>query len=59
MMNEQQQLLLVKGLISELPGADKEACLEAAKSIRCVVKSAGTVGLIALTLVGLEEQANS
>lgn len=60
-MNEyEQQILMIKGLISELPAAQSEACHELAEHIRRVIKQAGEpVGTLALALVGLEAQAKA
>jgi hypothetical protein len=60
MTQEQQTVLLIKGAISELPAAEKEACNELADHIRRAVKLAGEpVGTLALALVGAEAQANA
>lgn len=60
MTQEQQTVLLIKGVISELPAAQKEACNELADHIRRVIKQAGEpVGTLALALVGAEAQANA
>lgn len=58
MTQEQQNILLIKGAISELPPAQREACNELADHIRRAIKQAGVpVGPYALALVGAEEQA--
>lgn len=57
MTSEQQTLLMIKGLISELPADQAEACHELADHLRRVIKQAGEpVGLMALALVGAEAQ---
>ena len=56
-MNEKETLLLIKGLISELPPAQEEACLELAEHISRLCDSAGSpVGPLAVALVGVEMQ---
>lgn len=58
MTEEQTTVLLIKGLISELPAAQQEACKELAEHIRqCIQKAGDPVGSIALALVGAEEQS--
>lgn len=60
MTQEQQTVLLIKGTISELPTAQREACDELADHIRRAIKTAGEpVGTLALALVGAEAQANA
>ena len=55
---EQLTILAIKGIISELPAAQEDACFELAEHIRTVVKCAGEpVGMLALSLVGAEAQA--
>lgn len=57
MSAEQHTVLLIKGVISELPAAQAEACKELAEHIRQVIKTAGEpVGSIALALVAAETQ---
>ena len=57
MTTEEQTLFTIKGIISELPADQKEACLELAELIRQNVKNAGElVGTIALTLIVAEMQ---
>lgn len=54
---EQQNILMIKGLITELPAAQAEACHELAEHLRRVIKQAGEpVGTMALALVGAEAQ---
>ncbi len=58
MTQEEQTVLIIKGIISELPAAQSEACRELAEHIRRICKLAGEpVGTIALSLVGAEAQA--
>lgn len=58
MTQEKQTVLLVKGAISELSPAEREACEELAEHIRRVCLSAGEpVATLALALVGAEAQA--
>ena len=60
MTQEEQNVLLIKGLISELPAAQSEACLELAEHIRSTIKVAGEpVGTLALALVGAEAQRDA
>lgn len=60
MTQEEQTILIIKGVISELPPAQKEACEELAEHIRQTCKVAGEpVGTLALALVGAEAQARS
>jgi len=57
MTEDEQTILLIKGVISELPAAQQEACLELAEHIRMVTKTAGMpVGHLALAIVGAEAQ---
>lgn len=57
MTAEQQNILLIKGLITELPADQAEACHELAEHLRRVIKQAGEpVGTMALALVGAEAQ---
>ena len=45
--------MIIKGAISDLPAAEREACMELAEHIRQTVKVAGEkVGRFALALVG-------
>ena len=58
MTNEEQTLLMIKGLISQLPVAEQEATNELAEHMRRMIASAGEpVGTLALALVGAEAQA--
>jgi hypothetical protein len=57
MTQEQETVLLIKGIISELPASQAEACEELIEHIRRVCKSAGEpVGTLAITLIGAEMQ---
>jgi hypothetical protein len=57
MKQEQMQLLMIKGAISDLDSAQQERVSIAAQAIRDVVAKAGEVGLVALGLVTAEEVA--
>lgn len=60
MAPEQETLLLLKGIISELPAAQIEAVDELAEHIRMVVKTAGEpVGTLTMALVGAEMQSQN
>ena len=60
MTTEQETVLLIKGLISELPTDQLETCEELAEHIRRAVKLAGDpVGQLALALVGAEFQCKT
>ena len=53
MTEDQKTLMIIKGAISDLPAAEREACMELAEHIRQTVKVAGEkVGRFALALVG-------
>lgn len=57
MTPDEQTLLMIKGAISDLPAAQREACNELAEFIRYNLKNAGEpVGTLALALVGAEAQ---
>jgi len=57
MTTEQQTVLLIKGVISELPEDQREACNELAHHIRLLIKNAGEpVGTLAIALIGAEKQ---
>jgi hypothetical protein len=57
MTPEQQTVLLIKGAISELPVAQREAVEELAEHIKTLIRNAGDVGPMALALVGAEAAA--
>lgn len=60
MSEEEKTVILIKGVMSELPDDQLEACLELAQHIRTCVKTAGEpVGTLALALVGAEAQAKA
>ena len=60
MTEDEQTILIIKGMISDLPPAEAEACKELAEHIRGVIKVAGEpVGTLALALVGAEVQAKA
>lgn len=50
------ELLMMKGAITELKEEEQKEVKEAADQIRAIVKLKPTTGLIALALVGLESQ---
>lgn len=51
---------MIKGVISELPPAQSEACIELAEHIRSCCKVAGEpVGTLAIALVGAEAQLSA
>lgn len=57
MTQEQQTVLLIKGLISELPEDQRQICNELVSRIRLFCESAGEpVGSLALALIGAEKQ---
>ena len=58
-MNESQAtVLLIKGVISELPADQREACLELIDHIRRGLAQAGDpVSTLAIALIGAEAQA--
>lgn len=58
MTKDQQTILLIRDLISKLPPKEAESCHEIAEHLRKICE-ANPVGLIALALVGAEEQARS
>lgn len=58
MKPEEQNVLIIKGMIASLPAAQAEACNELAEFIRHNVKMAGSpVGELAVALIGSEMQA--
>ena len=60
MTNEEQTVLMIRGLIESLPPDQADACKELAEFIRMNVNRAGDpVGQIALALVGAEYQAKA
>lgn len=60
MTTDQETILLIKGAISELPAAEREACLELAEHMRAQIRVAGDlIGPLALALVGAEAQAKA
>ncbi len=57
MTQDQETLLMVKGLIFGLPAEDQAACKKLADDIRALIKSAGPViGPLSIALVGAELQ---
>jgi len=57
MTPEQETLLVIKGAISELPAAQREACEELADHLRTLIRNAGDIGPMALALIGAEAAA--
>lgn len=59
MTAEQQNVLIIKGIISELPAVQRETVNEMADTVRRMIKSAPEgEGTLAMALVGAELQAN-
>jgi hypothetical protein len=57
MSEDEQTILMIKGMIASLPPDQEEACNELAEFFRMNVKSAGEpVGTLAIALVGAEMQ---
>lgn len=57
---EEQTLLIVKGVISELPAVQQEACNELAHHICVQIERAGSpVGPLAMALVGAKMQVEA
>ena len=56
MTNEQETILLIKGIISDLPAKHSEAVNELAEHFRVAIKAAGGGGYLALALVSAEAQ---
>lgn len=54
--DEDMQLLAVRGLIAGLPARQQAAVRDAAALLRGVIAKAGEAGVIALALVGCEQQ---
>lgn len=60
MTEDQKNILLIKGMIMELPDAQREACIELAEHITMQIKVAGSpVGELALALVGAVAQSKA
>lgn len=57
MSAERAQLLILKGIVAELPEADQTAVKTAKEKIEAVLKELGEPGGIALAMVGLEMAA--
>jgi predicted ATPase len=55
MSPEQEQLLIIKGQISEMPEADRVHIQECAALIRALVDASPGHGIMALAIVGLEK----
>jgi len=57
MTSEQETVYMIRGMITELPADQQEACNEVADHLRRVIESAGEpAGTLALALVGAEMQ---
>ena len=57
MTQEEIQVLVIKGLISELSSQDAKLCLKVAQDIRTLCQTENkTIGALALALVGTESQ---
>lgn len=57
MTTEEETVLMIKGLIFELPEAQREACLALVQRMKEQLKDAGEpVASVALALVGAEAQ---
>ena len=60
MTEEQQTVLMIKGLISELPKEQIEACYKLIDDIKHLMAEAGEpVGTLSVALIGAELQAAS
>lgn len=60
MTTEEQTVLLIKGMISDLPAVQQEACNELADHLRSQIERAGSpVGPLAMALVGAKMQAEA
>lgn len=55
---EHLQLLLIKDHIASLPPAEQQVVNAAAETIRCIVRSNGDFGPLAVALVGSELAAD-
>lgn len=57
MKPEEETVLMIKGMISGLPAAEREACDELCEHFRVTIKTAGEiVGPLAIALIGAELQ---
>jgi hypothetical protein len=60
MTEDEQTTLMIRGVISELPAAHREACDDLAEQFRRMIQVAGPeVGMLAFALVGAEMQEGS
>jgi hypothetical protein len=60
MTSEEQTVLLIRGMISQLPAAEREACEELVDHMKRAAKMAGEpVGTLAVALLGAEMQAET
>ncbi len=55
-MNINMDLLVLKGLISDMPEETQQQIMEFSETLRNLVLEKGKVGMIAYSLVGLELQ---
>lgn len=53
-MSQKAALMMMKGVISDLPEGDQETVKKCAQQLRDVIAQHGDYGSIALALVGLE-----
>jgi len=58
-MTARAEQLLLKGLMSELPEAQRAHIELVAEQLRQLLRDAGDDGLMALAIVGFEEQAKA
>ncbi len=57
MTRQEEAILLIKGIVSELSPMEQDQFRELCEHLRHVIKQAGDVGVLALALIGSEEQA--
>lgn len=58
-MDDQTTLLVIKGVISDLPVADQKNVKQCANQLKVTIKEAGVYGVLALALVGAEAAAEA
>lgn len=58
-MSDMATLLLIKGVIFDLPAADQEKVKQCADKLNAAIKEAGVHGSLALALVGAEAAAKA
>ncbi|MGZ8888021.1 MAG: hypothetical protein ACXW1D_00515 [Halobacteriota archaeon] len=59
MTETEMQVLVVKGLISQLPQADQDEVRGIASELRQIIQDGGELGIIALVLVAAEHAENT